>query len=109
MKIGFDITPTCIEKKTGIAYYSTNLMKAIYQETDAADINLFCRFSRYKKISYSFSPEFKKVKFYQDPIWPFFKKVDLIHGFDGSMPDWRRVKKYAPSMIFSFSKKWIKK
>ncbi|MCA1926808.1 MAG: glycosyltransferase family 4 protein [Calditerrivibrio sp.] len=94
MKLGFEVSSISGGNNTGIARYINNVINKISREKNI-DINLLYKISREKGKLYSseYLKNIKTVSYYNN-ILPIFKPdLDIIHGLDGYIPNWKRCKK----------------
>jgi glycosyltransferase involved in cell wall biosynthesis len=94
MRIGFEASSLITDKPAGIARYTTRLIPAILNENTAPnDVVLFYKASRMKYRRHWWRLPGVRTRVYQGSYWPIRKQVDILHGMDGFVPNWKRSKR----------------
>jgi glycosyltransferase involved in cell wall biosynthesis len=96
MNIGLEATCLCNPSPTGIARYGKNLIYGLHKEISPINthsLKTFFSLSQRKKFKYRNLNSNIDQKAYISSLWPFNKKVDLIHGLDSRVPLWSHCKK----------------
>ena len=95
-RIALEATAVCRARRTGIAQYALNLMAELGTGSPDLRYEHYYRLSRaWKKGSGRAPAHGVRRRWFQDPVWPIFKDLDLIHGLDAKVPNWRGVKSIA--------------
>ena len=93
MRIGLDVSNVVTHTRTGVSRYTIELVSALAKQVQEQDrLTLFYRLSRWKQRQDWWRPAGLARQTYYKGWWPPSKGVDLIHGLDGTLPSWRRVK-----------------
>jgi hypothetical protein len=112
MKVAIEASTVCQEHHTGCARYAVNLMDALLELQSkgigAAAYQAYYRLSRRKERRFCHRPQELGRHWYQEPVWPLFPGVDLVHGTDILVPHWRRIARVATLHdVFNFiSETW---
>jgi len=94
VRIGFEATSAIGTNLTGIGHYIQSIVPAIERELSAGEkLMLFYKASRLKKYKDWWRPKGLDSKAYYKSYWPVVKNVDLLHGLDGMVPNWRNAAK----------------
>ena len=97
MKIAVEATGACRAARTGVGHYTINLVDALLSlAPEAGDqVELCYRLSRWKRRQHRYLPAGIRTRWIQEPVWPLFKGVDVVHGTDARVPAWRSVARVA--------------
>jgi glycosyltransferase involved in cell wall biosynthesis len=94
MRIGFETSSLTTNKPTGIARYIQQLIPAINDEIGLYDdVSFLYKASRLKYRQHWWRLEGVNIQLYYNSFWPIIKNVDVIHGMDGFIPNWKKPKK----------------
>lgn len=92
MHLAFETSSMKTNKPTGIARYITNLVGNICEQKKKEDtVSLFHKFSRLKNKKEFLQLKNAETRIYYKSIWPFMKNMDIFHGLDGYVPNWKKT------------------
>jgi glycosyltransferase involved in cell wall biosynthesis len=98
MRIAIEATASCRTPRTGIAQYTIHLVDALAElaERESGDeIRIGYRLSRWKYRRVCHAPPRARTFWIQEPVWPVFPGVDVVHGTDARVPHWRGAARVA--------------
>lgn len=94
MRIGFEASSMVNPNPTGIVRYITRLISAISRELKGSDrVTVFYKLSRLRSRRHWWKPDGASFQVYHESYWPLVKRVDILHGLDGFVPNWKKVKR----------------
>ena len=94
MRVGFETSSLVTDEPAGIARYATQLIPAISKEMGPpGDITLFYKASKLRYRKYWWRPPEATTRIYHGCCWPLRKTIDVFHGVDAFVPNWKRPKK----------------
>ncbi len=98
MKIAIEATATCRPVRTGVARYTIRLLDAMLtMAAEGAEDEIFAayRLSRLRKRRLCYMPPGTRTLWIQEPFWPLFPGVDVVHGTDARVPNWHGAARVA--------------
>ncbi len=98
IKIGLECSSFCNDRPTGIARYTTNLIKALLDNEEFQNdfyLQLLYKLSRFKNRNLRFLPSGITAKWHLGNILPFKKDYNIVHCTGSNMISWDKVKKIA--------------
>lgn len=95
MRIGLEVSALASPFPTGIARYMKALAAALREARPGDRLSLWYRLSRLKHRHRWWRPSGMPVRTWQDGWWPPVAGLDLFHGLDGAIPDWRHLPRVA--------------
>lgn len=94
MHLALDLSCLARPRRTGIGWYATHLVQELARLDQQNSYTLCYRLSRWRERRYFLplpGPNFRQ-KLIQEPLnWLFPRTVDLFHGLDAKLPEYRRV------------------
>lgn len=91
MRVGLEVSALTASQPTGIARYMRSLTGALMEALPEARISHWYRLSRLRHRQRWWRPAGVRLRTWQGSWWPPYAGLDLFHGLDGAVPDWRRV------------------
>jgi glycosyltransferase involved in cell wall biosynthesis len=94
MRIGFETSSLITDEPAGIARYATQLIPAILKElSPPRDVTLFYKASKLKYRNHWWRLAEAKTRIYHARYWPVRKGLDVFHGVDAFVPNWKGIRK----------------
>lgn len=95
MRVGLEVSSLAAPHPTGIARYMRALATALQRTCTQDRFSLWYRLSRLKHHRHWWRPTGMPPRVWQGRWWPPRHGLDLVHGLDGVVPDWRSVPRVA--------------
>ncbi len=94
MHIGFESSSATIDNPTGVSRYIVELVGELQKIKNPDDrFSFFYKWSRWRQRARWWRPSNVDIRLYQQPWWPLKTSVDIIHGLDGVVPNFRKARK----------------
>lgn len=93
MRIGFEASGAVGRRPTGVAVYIKNFIRSMADLGSGHRFRIFYRASRLGRRAEWFRPGDIPAQVYFGSFFPFFRNLDIIHGLDAFVPDWRGVRR----------------
>lgn len=93
MRIAFEVSSFIEKKPTGVANYIKNFLNSFAALDSGNKLTLFYEFSRLKYKKHWLKIDSIPTRIYHKSLFPVFKKTDIIHGLDCSVPNWKGSKR----------------
>ena len=97
MRVALDLTPLCNPIQGGVARYAHQLalgMSKLMGE-QGGRVDVLCRRSRWKSRSMLPKVPGTRLRWIEKSWWPLVKGVDLVHGTDVRVPNWKGITQVA--------------
>lgn len=95
MRVGLEVSSLAAPYPTGIARYMQALAAALQRTCSDHRFSLWYRLSRLRHRRRWWRPHGMPTHVWQGNWWPPWHGLDLVHGLDGVVPDWRSIPRVA--------------
>ncbi len=97
LRVALDLTPLCNPILGGVARYTHQLARAMGEliQEQGGQMQVLCRRSRYKRRKMLPTIPGAKLRWIEKSWWPLIKGVDVVHGTDVRVPNWKGVAQVA--------------
>ena len=93
LRVALDLTPLCNPILGGVARYTHQLALAMGKlvQEEGGQMQVLCRRSRFKRRKYLPKIPGARLRWIEKSWWPLYKGVDVVHGTDVRVPNWKGV------------------
>ncbi|HRV82729.1 MAG TPA: glycosyltransferase family 1 protein, partial [Planctomycetota bacterium] len=97
LRVAVDLTPLCNPIQGGVARYAHQLALAMAELVNGQGgrMDVLCRRSRYRRRDMLPRIPGTRLRWIEKSWWPLIKGVDVVHGTDVRVPNWKQVAQVA--------------